>query len=205
MIRIVACGVGNIRAFLNAYTAMNIAVGVATRAADLADANHILLPGVGSFGWAMSRLTASGMRDALDELVLVKGRPVLAVCVGMHILGRASEEGSGTGLGWIDATVRKFTVDNGAVRRMPLPHMGWNDVTVRHDTDLFRGLEPDARFYFLHSYCVVARNSDVVLATSEYSGTFASAIQQRNIYGVQFHPEKSHAWGERVLRNFACS
>ncbi len=202
MIRIVACGVGNVRAYLNLYKSLGVPADVATSAADLADATRLILPGVGSFDWTMSRLDESGMKDDIAEFALVKRRPVLAVCVGMQILGTRSDEGEKAGLGWIRAEVRKFRSD-GQPTRLPLPHMGWNDVGIVRDTGLFRGLETDARFYFLHSYYVEPVDEQLAIAASDYLGRFVCAVQRDNIFGVQFHPEKSHQWGERLLRNFA--
>jgi len=202
VIRIVACGVGNVRAYLNLFKSMGVSAAVATSAADLADASRLILPGVGSFDWTMSRLHESGMKDDIAHCALVKRIPVLAVCVGMQILGTRSEEGEKAGLGWIRADVRKFK-PNGEHAPLPLPHMGWNDVGVVRDTGLFRGLESDARFYFLHSYYVEPADEQLAIATSEYHGPFVCAIQRDNIFGVQFHPEKSHQWGERLLHNFA--
>jgi glutamine amidotransferase len=196
MIAIVDYGLGNILAFATSYKRMGIDVAVAKSAADLAGATKIILPGVGSFDHAMELLNGSGMRASLDELVVAKKTPVLGICVGMQILGRSSEEGSAAGLGWIDGTVAKL----GAER---LPHMGWNDVAPRAAGGLFAGLETGARFYFLHSYYFRCANEADVLATSEYGAPFACAVRHGNVYGVQFHPEKSHRFGTRLLENFA--
>jgi glutamine amidotransferase len=196
MIAIVDYGLGNILAFATSYKRMGIDVAVAKSAADLAGATKIILPGVGSFDHAMELLNGSGMRASLDELVVAKKTPVLGICVGMQILGRSSEEGSAAGLGWIDGTVAKL----GAER---LPHMGWNDVAPRAADGLFDGLETGARFYFLHSYYFRCANEADVLATSEYGAPFACAVRHGNVYGVQFHPEKSHRFGTRLLENFA--
>jgi glutamine amidotransferase len=202
VIRIVSSGVGNVRAYLNLFKSLGIAAGEATRAEELSDATRIILPGVGSFDWAMSRLDASGIRSTLDEMVLGRKVPVLAVCVGMQILGQRSEEGSAAGLGWLSTEVRKFKAPEGKTA-LPLPHMGWNDVSVRTDSKLFSGLEGDARFYFLHSYYVLPAVESLTLASTEYMYPFACAVGRDNIFGVQFHPEKSHGWGQRLLQNFA--
>ena len=201
MIRIVSCGVGNVRAYLNLFKSLGIAAGEAATVDELRDASRIILPGVGSFDWTMTRIAASGLRELLDELVLGRRVPLLSVCVGMQILGRRSDEGSAPGLGWIDTEVRKFSAPD-ADRALPLPHMGWNDVQLVRDSPLFAGLE-NARFYFLHSYYVVPATEDLALARSDYMFPFACAVGRDNIYGVQFHPEKSHGWGQRLLQNFA--
>lgn len=201
MITIVDYGLGNIRAFINIYKRLNIAIKVAHTAEELADAERIILPGVGAFDWAMSLLNQSGMRDCLDNLAKIEKRPVLGVCVGMQMMAKHSEEGALPGLGWIDAEVKKFTAINEDYD-LRLPHMGWNDVIVRKSTPLFSGLETGARFYFLHSYYFQPKNPECILTYTEYHGKFASAVEQENMFGVQFHPEKSHQWGIHLLKNF---
>lgn len=202
MIAIVNYGLGNVRALANIYKRLGIPAKVASNREELQDAEKIILPGVGAFDWAMSRLNASGMRPVLDSLVAAKKAPVLGVCVGMHILANRSDEGKMPGLGWIEGEVRKFEVGE-AGRKVTLPHMGWNDVAPRTGEGLFRGLERDARFYFLHSYHFVPKRGEDVMAVTDYHGEFVSGVLSGNVYGVQFHPEKSHGWGVRLLRNFA--
>jgi glutamine amidotransferase len=165
-------------------------------------ASKLILPGVGSYDHAMELLDRSGLRDKLDEMVLDRRVPVLGVCVGMQILADSSEEGVRPGLGWLPGRVRRFD-PNKASPPMRLPHMGWNDVTPRTGALLFSDLEQDARFYFLHSYYFECESTDDVLAKAEYGFAFAAAVRNQNIYGVQFHPEKSHHYGSRLLRNFA--
>jgi glutamine amidotransferase len=201
MIRIVDYGLGNVRAFLNVYKSLGMPAAVARAEADLEDASRIVLPGVGSFDHAMELLQQSGMMTALTELAVTRGVPVLGVCVGMQILAQSSEEGRLNGLGWIKGSVRKFQAQSGAAR-LRLPHMGWNDVSPARPSRLFAGLEQDARFYFLHSYHFCCEDQENILAEADYGGRFACAIQAANIYGVQFHPEKSHQFGMRLLRNF---
>lgn len=202
MIAIVNYGLGNIQAISNIYSKLGIPVRMASTERELADADRLVLPGVGAFDWAMERLNASGMRDGLENLVLNEKRPVLGICVGMQMLAIASDEGEAKGLGWIDGIVKRFDDDAGAGGRC-LPHMGWNDVEPRHGDGLFAGLGTDARFYFLHSYYFVPRNDADVLATTDYGGTFVSSVRRENVIGVQFHPEKSHQWGIQLLKNFA--
>lgn len=201
MIALVDYGLGNIQAFANIYRHLGIEAAPARTADDLRTASRIILPGVGAFDWAMTRLQESGLREALDEEVLGAKKPVLGICVGMQMMARSSEEGKLPGLGWIDATVVKFDTHL-LENKTHLPHMGWNDASpVRTDT-LFSGLDAP-RYYFLHSYFMKADREENVLATSNYGVTFTSAVQAGNVYGTQFHPEKSHQWGVRLLKNFA--
>lgn len=202
MITIVDYGLGNVKAFANIYHRLGIPVTLAQDAATLAQAQRILLPGVGAFDWAMARLNASGMRETLDRLVLQDKRPVTGICVGMQMMARSSDEGREPGLGWIDATVRLFD-DARFSGPTHLPHMGWNDVLPTRPDPLLAGLEQDARFYFLHSYYFEAHQAGDVLATCDYGGNFCCAVRHDNVTGVQFHPEKSHQWGIRLLKNFA--
>lgn len=201
MIALINYGLGNILAFANIYKRLNISAVVAGRESELAGATKIILPGVGSFDWAMTLLNASGMRASLDELVMVRKRPVLGVCVGMQMMAQRSEEGRSAGLGWIDAEVKKFDVAAFA-QKTHLPHMGWNDVLPRRTDCLFRDLDAP-RFYFLHSYCFLPKNPGDSLAITDYNGPFVSAVRSENVFGVQFHPEKSHQWGVQLLKNFA--
>jgi glutamine amidotransferase len=150
----------------------------------------------------MSKLNASGMRETLDRLVLQEKRAVTGICVGMQMLAKSSEEGTEPGLGWIDGTVRLFD-DARFSGPTHLPHMGWNDVVPTRSDPLFVGLEQDARFYFLHSYYFDAHQQADVLAMADYGGGFCCAVRHENVTGVQFHPEKSHQWGIRLLKNFA--
>ena len=202
MISIVNYGLGNIQAIANIYRQLNIAFRIVASAEELRTAERIILPGVGAFDWAMDRLNKSGMRDVLEDLVMGGRRPVLGICVGMQMMAKSSEEGVLGGLGWIDAEVRKFHTENPA-DQMLLPHMGWNDVEPRAEDGLFRGLQSGARFYFLHSYFIAPRCEHNVLAVTDYRGAFASSVHAGNVFGVQFHPEKSHHWGMQLLKNFA--
>lgn len=201
MIAIVDYKVGNVKAFANVYRALDIPFVIAENPGQLAGASKLILPGVGAFDQTMRQLNASGMRDTLDEMVLGGGIPVLGVCVGMQMLARSSDEGDEPGLGWVDGRVVKFR--SSPESPLVVPHMGWNDVHPCGSHALFDGLEEGARFYFLHSYFFKADEASKVLATSVYGESFACAVGQGTVFGVQFHPEKSHGWGARLLRNFA--
>ena len=202
MITIVDYGLGNVLAFANLYKRLNIAVTIAKTRSDLAGASKLILPGVGDFDHAMQLLQNSGMRETLDEMVVEHEMPVMGICVGMQILAHSSTEGELPGLSWINGHVLKFK-PTGNPRQMRLPHMGWNDVTPRGNSKLFTGLEENPRFYFLHSYYFDCTSDDDVVAESEYGQTFTCAVQSGNVIGVQFHPEKSHHYGSKLLKNFA--
>ena len=202
MITLIDYGVGNIFAFQNVYKRLDIPTKIAKSYEDLSDAKKLILPGVGSFDYAMGQLNASGMREKLDELVLEKKVPVIGICVGMQMMGNRSEEGKLEGLKWIDSEILKF--DESLIQqRTKLPHMGWNDVYPINCHPLFNGLEKEAIFYFLHSFYFKCKNSAETIAISDYGISFSSAVNRDNIYGIQFHPEKSHQYGEKLLHNFA--
>lgn len=202
MITLIDYGVGNINAFANVYKRLNIETKVAKSVSDLDDAEKIILPGVGSFDYAMEKLNQSGMRERLDELVLIEKKPVIGICVGMQMMAAKSEEGDLQGLKWLDAEVVKFNPEK-IQFSTKLPHMGWNDVSPSKPNPLFKGLENDSLFYFLHSYYFKCNNQENSIATSDYGEEFTSAVNNANIFGIQFHPEKSHRYGEMLLNNFA--
>lgn len=203
MITIVDYGVGNINAFVNVYKRRNIPIRIAKNSNDLQQVSKLILPGVGHFDYSMKQLNASGMRPILDDLVLDKKVPVIGVCVGMQMMANSSEEGNELGLGWINAHVKKLDVSK-IQTVTKLPHMGWNDVVpVLKEHPLFLGLENDAIFYFLHSYYFECLDRSNILAETSYGDVFTSVAYNNNIFGVQFHPEKSHYYGEQLLYNFS--
>ena len=202
MIAIVNYGSGNIQAIANIFGRLKVPFVVASTPSDLQAADKLVLPGVGAFDQAINELDRSGMRAALDQAVMHEGRPILGICVGMQLFARSSDEGSAQGLGWLDGTVRRFDrlVSD---RSTKLPHMGWNTVEPRQGDGLFEAIDAENGFYFLHSYCVVCADPNDVLATTEYGGRFTSAVRRGNVFGVQFHPEKSHQNGVQLLKTFA--
>lgn len=202
MITIIDYGVGNVLAFVNVYNRLNVPVTVAKSADDLRNASRLILPGVGSFDHAMQQLDQSGMRQLVEQLVMRDKLPVLGICVGMQMLARSSDEGKLPGLGWIDGTVKKFDL-SAMLPDTNLPHMGWNDVAPVAEGGLFKGIEKDSRFYFLHSFYFECNQQSNVLAVSDYGGNFSCAVRQDNVFGVQFHPEKSHHFGSQLLKNFS--
>jgi len=202
VIHIVDYGLGNIQAFVNIFKRLGFDAIRARSQEDLHEVTKLILPGVGAFDHAMELLDASGMREMLEKLVNQDKVPVLGICVGMQILADSSEEGVRPGLGWVKGHVRSFA-SNPASAALPMPHMGWNDVTPIAGSILFKGLENDSRFYFLHSYYFECSDATNATASTDYGFPFDCAIQSENVFGVQFHPEKSHHWGTAFLKNFA--
>lgn len=200
MIAIVDYGLGNINAFINIFKKLHTPIVVAKNKDTLINAEKIILPGVGAFDFAMNKLNSSGMRETLDDLVLGKKIPVIGICVGMQILANSSDEGRSPGLGYIDSEVKKFQFPENS--NIYLPHMGWNDVYPANTSTIFKGLE-NPLFYFLHSYYFKCNNERDILAKSNYGNDFVCATNKENIYGVQFHPEKSHQYGIKLLENFS--
>ena len=201
MIHIVDYGLGNVQAFLTMFKRLGLEATRAKTAADLTNASKIILPGVGAFDHAVELLDQSGMRPVLETLVVNDKVPVLGICVGMQILATSSEEGRLPGLGWVPGKVRSFRSDERSAS-LPLPHMGWNDVQPKSGSPIFKGLASDARFYFLHSYFFECNEPSHVAAVASYGVDFSCAVSADNVYGVQFHPEKSHHFGAQLLKNF---
>jgi imidazole glycerol-phosphate synthase subunit HisH len=202
MITIIDYGLGNIRAFVNLYERLNIKIKIAHLPDDLKEASKIILPGVGAFDHAMMQLNHSGMRDELEKQVLLNKIPVVGICVGMQMLAKSSEEGKLQGLGWIEGNVKIFDASQ-IPYKTRLPHMGWNTINPINESPLLYGFNKESRFYFLHSYYFVCDNAENVIATTEYGIVYASAVKKDNIFGIQFHPEKSHFNGIQLLHNFA--
>ena len=202
MIGIVDYGIGNIKAFSNIYKQLDIPHRIITSKKHFKDVEKIILPGVGAFDHAMIRLGESGLLVTLNDLVLNKKKPVLGICVGMQMMAKFSEEGTLSGLGWIEATVNKFNKEE-LGKRNPLPHMGWNSVNQIVGNPLFKDIDVNSRFYFLHSYYFNSASKEHSIALTKYSSQFTCAIGQDNIFGVQLHPEKSHHNGMQLLKNFS--
>lgn len=202
MITIIDYGVGNIKAFYNIFNKISVEVKIAQKPADLLNSSKLILPGVGHFDYAMKRFTESGMLNTVNEMVLNENLPILGICVGMQMLANSSEEGNLPGLGWIDARVNKID-SNLLAQTTRLPHMGWNSIVVKKKNPLLNNLDSNSRFYFLHSYYFDSFNEADSIATSNYGKEFTSVVNHKNIYGVQFHPEKSHHYGIQLLKNFA--
>lgn len=192
-------GTGNLGSIVNMFKKVGGRAEICSDQERIAAADKLILPGVGAFDHGMRGLQASGLRESLEEAVLRRRAPVLGVCLGMQLMLEASEEGQLSGLGWIAGHVARFPGGTGCPR---VPHMGWNGVRPVRENPLLPPLEGAQRFYFVHSYKVECADPVDVLAVTEYGQEFCSAFARGNIYGVQFHPEKSHAYGMAMFKRF---
>lgn len=197
---IVDYGMGNLNSVKKTFGRLNVDAVVSSNPKDIEDSDKLILPGVGHFGKAMSNLRELGLLDCLNEAVLVNKKPLLGICLGMQLLAKKSEEGNADGLGWIDAEVTKFKVSDKL--KFKVPHMGWNRISVKKDSLLMKDIPDLSEFYFVHSYYVTANDESDLLNETEYEYSFTSAVEKDNIFGVQYHPEKSHDIGARLLKNF---
>ena len=202
MIVIVDYGVGNLGSIINMLKKAG-AKAIASSDPDvLQQAEKLILPGVGAFDAGMNKLHECGLVPLLNLLALEKKVPFLGLCLGLQLMTRKSEEGQTRGLGWLDAETLRFKFD-ASQSHLKVPHMGWNTIEIRQSHRLFKDLDPEARFYFVHSFYVQSHDPEVVLAETDYGGCFHSIFAKDNIMGFQFHPEKSHKYGMRLLKNFA--
>lgn len=202
MLCIIDYGSGNISAIVNICKREHIDYMVASNPKDLNACSHFLLPGVGAFDPTIEILESSGLLLALEEQVVELKKPVLGICVGMQLLADSSEEGQRPGLGWISGKIRK--IDSAKIAKPPyIPHMGWNSISINRSSLLLSSIDVDIGFYFLHSYYFDAGNENDVLAKVDFAGGIPCVVNRDNIYGTQFHPEKSHANGIQLIKNFA--
>lgn len=201
MITIIDYGVGNIGSVFNMMTYLGVPVKVQSEPKEILKTDKLILPGVGSFDHAMDKLHQSpGLIEVLEELVLTKKKYILGICLGMQLFTEKSEEGVAKGLSWISGTTKKFRPKH----NLKIPHIGWNAVkTIKKDQPLFKGLQNDIQFYFSHSYFTEVQDPNQVLTTTLYGDYFTSCLIKNNIIGAQFHPERSHKYGLRFMKNFA--
>jgi len=200
MIAIIDYGMGNKHSVYNALKYIGVDAFISRDAHEISKAERIILPGVGAFGAAMENLEKLGLRDILHEEVIIKGKPFLGICLGMQLVAEnGNEKGLFQGLGWIAGEVLKLQPEDPGIK---LPHVGWNDVELLKDSDLFKGLKKERAFYFVHSYAMQLKDSQNLVAESDYGIKFTAAVQKDNIFATQFHPEKSQKNGLTVLENF---
>ena len=203
MITIVDYGMGNLGSIKNMFKYIGVESKIESDVDKIKNASKILLPGVGSFDTAMKKINESGLKEVLNEKALKEQVPVLGICLGMQLLTNSSEEGILDGLGWVDAKTMSFksVID----KKYRIPHMGWNIVSESNESKLTDGFKDfdETRFYFVHSYFVKVENEKNSILKTDYGLKFDSAIQKDNIFGAQFHPEKSHKFGMNIFKNFA--
>lgn len=191
-------GSGNVKSVYNLFASLADSVTISNTPADIENATHIVLPGVGAFAASMRRIHENLPLDALDRVVRTKCKPFLGICVGMQVLAeRGFEFGETTGLGWIKGSIEKLDS-----KEFPLPHIGWNNIDCRQASPLLTGLENSPDLYFVHSFVFHPTDPETILATTDYGRQFCCVIQSDNIYGVQFHPEKSQRAGIKLAKNF---
>lgn len=197
MISIINYGLGNLFSIVKAFERLGIGAKVISESREIIAAEKIILPGVGHFGAAMEKIKKMDLIGALEEKVMANQCPILGICLGMQLMTKKSEEGGAEGLGWFEAETIKFNAAG-----VKIPHMGWNTVEFKPNNPLFENIDGKADFYFAHSYYVKLNDKNNLIGETEYGIKFASAIRKGKIFGVQFHPEKSHRNGLQLLKNF---
>lgn len=203
MIAVIEFGMGNIGSIVNMLYRIGVDAEIARDPATVRQADRLILPGVGAFDHGMTRLEASGLLPAVNEAVFTHRKPVLGICLGMQLMTRRSDEGQRPGLGWVAADTRRFDPVRTIQCGLKVPHMGWNVIRPAPGSRLFAGWEGEARFYFVHSFHAVCDRPGLVSATARHGYDITAAFEQDHLFGVQFHPEKSHRFGMRLLERFA--
>ncbi|MEJ7737949.1 MAG: imidazole glycerol phosphate synthase subunit HisH [Chitinophagaceae bacterium] len=202
MITIINYGVGNLTSIKNMLNRANVDSVITAEPEVISEADKLILPGVGSFDYGMEQLHKSGLVDTLNQKVVIDKTPILGICLGVQLFTEVSDEGKLPGLGWIKGQTVSFT-RSPLTGNLKIPHMGWTDVFQYQQSKLFADMYEDPRFYFVHSYHLSIDNPVEVLVRARYGDEFAAGVERENIVGVQFHPEKSHKYGYKILENFA--
>lgn len=197
---IVDYGTGNLSSVKRSIARIGSECHVSSEIADIVASDKLILAGVGHFESAMAGLRKSGLMDALEQAVLVDKKPILGICLGMELMAKTSEEGNVKGLGWLDANVVRFRIADKL--RYKVPHIGWNRVKVKKNSRLMKKIPDSAEFYFLHSYYLNLADHSDLLNETNFETAFPAAVEKNNIFGVQYHPEKSHQVGLQLLKNF---
>lgn len=201
MIAIINYGLGNLTSILNMHRRLGLDAVITNDTEELKKADKLILPGVGHFDKGMQNLNESGLTGLLNQLALNEKKPILGICLGAQLMTRKSEEGNETGLGWVPADTIRFNLKGNS--SLKVPHMGWTDLTIKQDSPIWQNIPVDPRYYFVHTFHFKFDSAEFVTGQSTYGYDFACAFQKENIYGVQFHPEKSHKFGMKLLENFA--
>jgi len=202
LIVIVDYGMGNLRSIQNMLKAVDTDSTISSNIEDIQKASKLILPGVGAFDSAVRNIEKLGLSEILSDKVLNNKIPILGICLGLQLLTKRSEEGALKGLGFIEGETVHFNI-NDKQNRLKIPHMGWNTVRIMKDSRLFDKMYDEPKFYFVHSYHVHCCNDEDILCSTQHGCEFTSAVEKDNVFGVQFHPEKSHKFGMKLLKNFA--
>jgi len=197
---IINYGMGNLNSIKKKLTHLKVNAVISSNPNDILNADKLILPGVGHFKKAIENLNALNLYNVINEVAIIKKIPILGICLGMQLMANKSEEGNVNGFGWFNADVIKFKTNNPL--KYKIPHTGWNQITKIKQSALMKDIPELSEFYFVHSYHFNCNNSADILNETEYEYKFTSAVEKENIFGVQYHPEKSHDVGEMVLRNF---
>lgn len=200
MIAIINYGLGNLASIKNMFKRLGIDAIITNNTEEIESAAKLLLPGVGHFKRGMANLNESGLIEVLNKEVIEKKKPILGICLGAQLMTAHSEEGNVNGLKWVDAKTVQF--DATRLSGLPIPHMGWTDISPKNHCELLTDLPADPRYYFVHSYHFQFQKEEEITATAKYGYEFACAFKKDNIFGAQFHPEKSHKYGMKMLSNF---
>lgn len=201
MITVIDYGIGNLRSVQKSFERAGIEVQITSDPTEIKNAEKLVLPGVGHFAKGMDNLNKSGLVGILNKKVLEDKTPILGICLGMQLMTTHSEEGDTKGLNWVDAETVRF--DKDPSKKFKVPHIGWNDIQFSNNSPLCKGIKSDSQYYFVHTYYVLCKNKSNVITETEYGTSFHSGFQHDNIYGVQFHPEKSYSAGLQMLKNFS--
>ena len=201
-VTVIDYGMGNLRSVFNKVKAMVTDARLSADPADILAADALILPGVGHFQNGMKNLKEMGLLGPLEQKVLKEGTPILGICLGMQLFSKFSEEGNTEGLGWIDARTVKFDTETVQNPYFKIPHMGWNTLEHKGQSALLKGVDESEEFYFCHSYHFVCQDEAAIVTRCQYGYEFTSSVQKGNIHGVQFHPEKSHDIGFKMIQNF---
>ena len=202
MVVIIDYGMGNLRSVQKAFERIKVPVKVSSNSADILSADKLVLPGVGNFERGVGNLKERKIYEDLNEMVLSKKKPILGICLGMQLMTEFSEEGNCKGFGWIQAKTQKFKFQSNELK---IPHMGWNNIITKKNDLLYEGVDQNTFFYFVHSYFITCNQEVDIITETNYGLNFVSSFRNDNVYGCQFHPEKSHDSGLILLRNFALS